>query len=248
MKRYFPHAKYVSWNGDYRPDVFSNPHYMAVMKEMNLATFAIASIKDYYVANGIKYKYWQIGYEETSFEDDPLIPRHDVVFLGNCYSQARYELGSRLLHTDSGRRNLVGLYGNWPAGWSRGVNLYDFEYGAKLYRASKLAISDQQWPTAQGYVSNRLFQALAAGGCMVLQQYFDGMTEYLGLQDGVHLRVWHDLDQLENLVGLYTIDDGLVNFEREDISHTGTEYTLEWHSFQRRVNELMKWILPTLRL
>jgi glycosyltransferase involved in cell wall biosynthesis len=248
MKRYFPHAKYISWNGDYRPEVFSDKDYMSVMKEMHLATFAIASIKDYYTANGIKYKYWQIGYEPTSLKGTQLARHHDVVFLANCYSQARYELGSRLLRMDAGRRIDVGLYGNWPTGWAQGVNLYDFEHGAQLYRAAKLAISDQQWPRAQGYVSNRLFQALAAGGCLVLQQHFDGMEEYLGLEDNVHLRVWHNLDELENLVRHYVQDDAKVIFEREDIASAGTEYTRDWHSFDRRVNELMGWIVPTLRL
>lgn len=233
MKADHPNAKFVSWNGDYHPDNLMNPGYVEMMKEMDAAGFAVASIRDFYEHHGINWFYWQIGYEESNAKPDQTTKRHDVVFLGNGYSEQRKDLGRFLLDLRTTGVD-VGLYGSWPQGWSMGSSLYDFDSGQRVYQAAKIAISDQQWPDATGYVSNRLFQAMAAGGCLVLQQYFDGMGEYLGLFPGIHLDTWQNFEELEEKIHFW-----LARPEyRREVAQKGTNHMLMFHSFDMRVKEL----------
>jgi glycosyltransferase involved in cell wall biosynthesis len=229
-----PNAQFVSWNGDYHPANLFDSRYIEVMRLMDVASFAVASIKDQYKAAGINWVYWQIGYEESYGEPDKTDKRHDVVFLGNGYSEQRKDLG-RFLLDYRGAGVSVGLYGSWPRRWSLGSNLYDFNAGRKIYRGARIAISDQQWPDATGYVSNRLFQAMAAGGCLVLQQYFDGMEEYLGLYPGSHLDVWTSHEELGDKIK-YWLDH---EEKREMLVDCGHEFMLRHHSFDVRVRELL---------
>jgi glycosyltransferase involved in cell wall biosynthesis len=188
-------------------------------------------VKDAYDRKHINWFYWQIGYEEAS-SVDYVASRHDVLFMGNGYSKPRMELGKLL--RSSGLN--VGLYGQWPPYYKPdGNTLYDFGRGAKLYQACKIAISDSQWPRATGFVSNRLFQAMAAGA-FLLQQQFDGLTELLGLVPGVHLSTWIDNNDLASKLN-YWMNNAA---EREKIARAGQKYILENHSFAARVKELMR--------
>lgn len=232
LKNNYPRSKFVSWNGDYHLNQLLEPKYMQLMRLFDLATFVSADIAQKYQQAGINYRYWQIGYEEW-VEKKTATMHHDVVFLGNAYSDARKALGNVLLQLGSNGVK-IGLYGFWPNSMAKGANLYDFAEGAALYRNSLMAVSDQQWPRASGYVSNRLFQAMAAGGCLVLQQRFDGMEELLGLRNGVHLRTWSTLDELRELVHYYKRADR----ERNAIAQTGHEFVKKHHSFKARVMEL----------
>lgn len=234
LKKDHPHAEFVSWNGDYHPENLHDPEYIRVMKEMDAAGFAVASIREAYEAQSINWFYWQIGYEESNARPDQTTARHDVIFLGNGYTRQREELARFLLSLrDTGVD--VGLYGSWPEGWSLGSNLYNFDEGQKLYKAAKIAISDQQWTDATGYVSNRLFQSMAAGGCVVLQQYFDGMQEYLGLEIGTHLIAWDSFTRLREEIE-WCLERPIISAQ---IAAKGQEFMLKNHSFDVRVKELM---------
>ena len=234
LKHDHPNAKFVSWNGDYHPKNLFDPAYMDLMKEMDAAGFAVASIKDSYESHGINWFYWQIGYEVSNARPNKTTKHHDVVFLGNGYTRQRKDLAKFLLSLRTSGVD-VGLYGSWPKRWSMGDNLYDFGEGEKIYKASKIAISDQQWPDATGYVSNRLFQAMAAGGCLVLQQDFKGLGEYLGLFPGIHLDIWENFKDLEEKIHDYLNDNTI---RRRMMAKKGHEYMLENHSFDMRVREL----------
>lgn len=235
MRANHPEAIFVSWNGDYHPKNLYDPTYMELMKEMDHAGFAVASIKDNYKAARINWFYWQIGYEKSDEEITRAAKRHDVVFLGNAYTELRKDLGRFLIGLQRDTGLDIGLYGSWPNDWSQGSNLYDFSTGEGIYRNAKLAISDQQWPDATGYVSNRLFQAMAAGRCMVLQQEFKGMSKYLGVTAGIHLDTWKTHRDLEEKINYYLENEDA----RQAIANRGHDYVMLHHSFNMRVKELL---------
>lgn len=238
LRQLCPNAKIVTWNGDYHPDNLYNIQYARALSYADHAGFALASDKfrDFCRKHNVPWFYWQIGYEETDAKPLPNTPRHDVVFLGNGYSSRRRALGNYLASLRNEGID-VGIYGAWPPETrSNGANLYDFAEGARLYQNAKIAISDQQWPDATGYVSNRLFQAMAAGGCTVMQERFDGMEEWLGLEPGRHLLTWRNFDELGK-----KIDDVLRNDRvRKKISKNGAKFMRKNHSFKRRVEELLE--------
>jgi glycosyltransferase involved in cell wall biosynthesis len=226
-----PGTLFVTWNGDYHPETLYSRSYMEMLEKFELNGLVTTEVAEKYNTAGINWFYWQIGWEDFNPRGVEKVPKHDVLFLGNGYSEARQNLIRTI-------RNVVGynlgLYGSWPEEFhANGSNLYDFDSGGKLYMNCKIAISDGQWRHASGFVSNRLFQAMSAGA-FLLQQHFDGMEELLGLQDGVHLVVWKDLDDLVDKIDFWLDHDT----ERKDVAERGRDFVRKNHSFDVRVREL----------
>lgn len=231
----FKSTKFISWNGDYSEKMLLSNSYLQVAKLFDICTFVTLNYEREYANLGIDYRYWQIGFEEypTVSEKDIMKDKYDIIFLGNCYSKERSSLGEMLrFHKEWNTK----LYGSWPSHiGSDGNTMYDFAAGEILYRSSKIAVGDNQFPNSIGYVSNRLFQALHSGA-FFLQQKVVGMEELLGFQDGIHLVIWNDLADLENK--LYYWLDPERSSERNKIAKEGKRYTDIHHSFRSRVSEL----------
>lgn len=231
IRKEFPNAILVNWNGDYHPEVLISQEYMHYLKLFDLTGLVTTSVNSAYSQHDIDYFYWQIGYEDSSAVPEPETPKHDVVFMGNSYTQERVDFGKflRRLPYD------VGLYGFWNKEFMpNGNTLYNFDAGAMLYRNCKMAVSDSQWPHATGFVSNRLFQVMSAGTLM-LQQDFDGMYDLLGLIDGEHLVVWKSFAELADKIRYFLYNDE----ERNKIAKAGELFVRENHSFDVRVKELL---------
>lgn len=112
--------------------------------------------------------------------------------------------------------------------------MYDFKSACKVYRGAKISIGDSQWPET-GFVSNRVFQALAAGGSALAHQWFRDM-ELLGLVDGETCIIWKGFADLENKIRYYLNHED----ERRRIARAGERLALEKHSFDARVQELLE--------
>jgi spore maturation protein CgeB len=154
-----------------------------------------------------------------------------VLFLGSCYSDARAQLGSVLRAVDPG----CGIYGgNWQHLQADGENLYDYRPAAELYRACKIAVGDNQY-AAEGFVSNRLFEAMAHGA-LLLHQRVPGLYQHLGLEDGVHYIEWYDFDDLRAKLA-YWLDDAQRE-QRQRIAARGCAAVRVRHNFDARVVEL----------
>ena len=235
----FPHIIMVSWNGDYRENMVYDKSYMYSLRLFDISTFVCGDIEETYIENGINYQYWQIGYEEYNPIPDHKLDKnlYDILFLGNCTSKVRNQMGQMLRFHKEWK---VGLYGNWPSHiGSNGNNQYKFDEGDALYRSCKISLGDCQFPKSIGYVSNRLFQALHSGS-FFMQQRVQGMEELLGLQDGVHLIVWEDLHDLEEKL-IKWLDPSMTS-ERARIARAGKEFVDRYHSFDARVEEFIQMI------
>lgn len=232
LRTEFPRAKFVNWNGDYHPEHLYDKEYMRFLKRFHLTGLVTTEVRSRYDQAGIPWFYWQIGYEYSASTPDTGTHHHDLLFLANGYSEARKALAHHLRLKFGSR---LGLYGSWSSDFKpNGNTLYDFDRGARLYRACKIALSDSQWPSATGFVSNRLFQAMSAGA-FLLQQEFDGLESLLGLRDGIHLVTWKDEHDLVEKANYYLSHEE----ERKEIAKTGMNCVLEKHSFNSRVKELI---------
>lgn len=228
-----PSAVICSWDGD----VWANDEIMREMLEQarwtNLNLFVNDDTVSRFRARGLKAAYWQVAPELV-----PPLPTeqaHDILFLANAYSDQRKALGERLREWGRGKGYNVGLYGKgWIAG--NGDCLYDFARGAALYERCKLAIGDSQFAD-RGFVSNRLFEAIANGACL-LHQTIPGLEELTGLQAGVHYYAWDTFDQLTVLIDYLMNDDGA----RAAVAEAGKQFVRTRHTFDNRVAELRELI------
>ena len=240
IRREFPDLIWANWNGDYHPeDLLSKPS-TDMAKLFDVQCVVTTAVRNAYAKAGVSWMYWQIGYEESDVMPDANTPRHDIVFLASGYSRDRIRLAKRL----QASKYDVGIYGSWGSGiQTNGSNLYNFADGQKLYQNAKIAIGDNQWgDRAVGFVSNRLFQAMAAGGALLLHQYVPDLGKLLGLHDEEHYIVWyHEDDLIEKLE--YWLDQS-NEIERQSIADNGTAFIRESHSFNARVKELMEVLMP----
>ncbi len=232
IKERFPHLLWVNWYGDFWDRPLQDAEFVKAMQFCDLNTVVNGDLIAPFEARGIKTKFWQIGMEADGLVIDPAklpqVQNFDVLFLGNNYSPDRAELEKTL-------RSLpykVGIFGKH---WQRaeGENLYDYRQGAALYHNAKIAISDAQWADTDRYCSNRIFQAMAARGAVVLQQRFKGM-DYFGFVDGETVIIWDELSDLPALVDRTLKDEAT----RKQIVKAAYHLVLTRHTFDVRLKEL----------
>lgn len=233
----WPNMRAVNWNGDVYEGNLSDPNMLDILRQFDVQTVVNASVLEPYADYGVPAAYWQVSYEpgETLPVGDIV---HDVVFLANAYSDERKALGAML----EGLKGVkVGLYGS---GWVQGRanTTYDFATGRAILLASKVAIGDNQYPDAKGFVSNRFFETLAAGGAMLLHQHVPGLDELLDLKAGVHYISWNEPEELPALIDYWTAKRN--DRTRRKIAAAGMKAVRENHSFDARVKELLTEILP----
>jgi spore maturation protein CgeB len=156
------------------------------------------------------------------------VPSHDVLFLGNCYNNERLELVDYLhkLKCD------VGIYGECPH--TTGNTHYDFAKSRALYEHCKIAVSDV-FPGSVGYVSNRLFQAMAAGA-FVMQQHSPELAERNGLIPGEHYVEWTSPSDLKRKIEKWLTPT--MNEKRKKIARQGQQYVRENFNYDAQVRKL----------
>lgn len=236
LREVAPQALIINWNGDARG--LLDDDYLALLRYADLQLVVNAAPLPSYREKGIRAAYWQIGIE-TPQTPLPKVPKHDIVFLGNCYNEQREELERTLRATGLD----VGLYGaNWTK--SNGNTLYDFAAGEALYKHCKIAISDtfnDGRTPIKAFVSNRLFQALAAGA-FVLQAHSDELEKYTGLINGTHYAEWRDMrDLIEGI--RYWVS---VPSERAKIAKAGHKLVMEYYTFAALVKYLFTHLIPSI--
>jgi len=227
-------TRFVNWNGDYWPDQLLREDGIALAKSFDLMTCVNRDVVEKHRAQGINTNYWQIGWEPLGRNQQPEI-YHDIVFLASGYSEARQKLGKQMFALPFS----FGLYGSgWSEGMAKGECLYNFIEACKLYRGAKLALGNNDFPQS-GWVSNRIFQILAAGGCALCHQWFRDYED-LGLIDNVNCIIWQDIAELVQKLRYWLAP---TNESRlSEIAAAGEKLALSHHSFDNRVDELWQWL------
>ncbi len=227
-----PIAKMINWNGDFWPDNLLSDSGLKLAKAFDWQLIINREVIERYKHLGINTGYWQIGYEPDGVGHKADVD-YDVCFLANGYSKERQRFVKQLKGLDVS----FGLYGSgWPDKWADGQCTYDFITACKIYQGSKISIGDSQWPET-GFVSNRVFQALAAGGAALAHEWFDGMDQ-LGLVDDETCIIWKGFSDLQEKIVYYLSNEK----KRKQIADAGQQLALDRHSFDVRVAELFELI------
>jgi len=235
-------ATVVNWNGDQAVGGLYSPQLLPILRQIDLQLITNLDVVADYEREHIKWAYWQIGYEESQGDLEQNVSnyfhelgrqnpfdgedQYPVVYLASLRSPERMAIAEIV-------RSFGGLV-ETPS--DKHATLYNFSTSALIYRKAKVIISDNGF-TSRGFVSNRLFQALAAGGGVVLQQHVDGLDELTGLRAGVHYLEWYTLNELQDLIktALYlTFDE-----RRQAVAADGTAFVRENFSFDAQVTKLM---------
>lgn len=244
-------ATVVNWNGDQAVGGLgvNEPAMLALLRHVDLQLITNMDAVPTYERDRIKWAYWQIGFEEAPgdveqnvsdyfsglgrqnpFDDKREYP---VVYLATIRSPERQAIAAIV--------NEFGGLVEQPG--DRHATLYNFSTSALLYRRAKVIISDNGF-TSRGFVSNRLFQALASGGGIVLQQHVDGLDELTGLEGGFHYGEWETLSDLRELLEICL---GSLNEKwRSEVAAAGTAFVRENFSFDAQVAKLMALIKERL--
>lgn len=220
----------INWSGDVWNDQ-STPEMMEILRFYDYHLTVNAALLPEYHALGIRAAYWQNSAEAQIHESDETHGQADVVFVGNNYGEYRIILAQSLkaLPFD------VKIYGNgYPEGLSEGESLYDFRKTGRIYRGAKIALGDNQYLSATGFCSDRLFMILAAGGCLLMHQRVNKLDELLGLKEGVHYIAWDQIADLEEKIRYYLEHED----ERLAIAEAGTKECRENQTYAKRVEQL----------
>lgn len=236
-------ATVINWNGDQAPGGLYSAEMLPLLHQIDLQLITNMDVVSDYERHNIKWAYWQIGYEEppgdleqnvanyfreigrsNPFDSHPSFP---VVYLASLRTTERQAI-AQLVRNAGGTVFTPG---------DEFATLYNFSTSTLAYRRAKIIISDNGF-TSRGFVSNRLFQALASGGGVVLQQHVDGLEELTGLQAGIHYGTWYGLADLKEVIeGI--LNDKYQNVSARGIAANGTAFVRANYSFDAQVAKLM---------
>ncbi len=163
-------------------------------------------------------------------DPDPAVA-HDLVFVGNSRGVRRQAL-DWLLPTE---RDVAVWGGDWDGLIDQSLVRGEFianDALRRVYSSAKIVLADH-WPDMRqhGYISNRIYDALASGA-IVLSDQVDGLQERFG--DTV--AVYHSAEDLAGQIELLLADQK----GRRELAMKGRELVLGAHTFERRVDALLE--------
>lgn len=240
-----PEMLVLNWNGDVYLDALITMDTLAWLRaNVDAQLMVNGAALPVYQQNNIPAAYWQCAYEPVK-GSITIAPEnaYEIVMLGSAYSDKRREVARVLI----GLPYSVGLVGS---GWSSeefepfnaGNSTYEFELSHAIRKAAKIEVGDNQYALDTGFISNRIFDCLAAGGALLLHQHVDRLEEFTGLKAGTHYVEWRDFKDLTQKLAYYM--NPKHEAKRAKIVKTAQAYVRECHSFEARLRELFTDILP----
>lgn len=215
--------RFFNFNGDVRPEI-PKWHFDVAPYCTTLFTNTDWVEK----VPGAKYMQVSCSLDIYKPEGKKLITR-PVVFLGNNHgsqfplSAMRGELRDKL-------NEVLQVYGR---GW--GVGVTDLNYKqqeeAAVYRGSKIGINLSHMDLGS-YSSDRLYRLMACGTMCLAYRHKDIHKEFI---EGLHLRTWRTLDELQNLVSYYLENDSA----RINIARNGCELIHKKYNWTERLKPIL---------
>lgn len=227
-------AYVVNWNGDVRDHC---PPWMVFLGgDFSNTMFTNMRDVNYMRSQGFKSDWLEIGYDPEIYQPaGPVNQTYPIVFFGNNahrfpMSQFRIQMCNFLKSKFYGNFGVYGLH----AGADGNFNHSQREEAA-AYRFAKIAINCSHYEIEK-YSSDRMLRILGTGKPICLAKWYPGIDEVF--TDGVHLRTWKTLDELEALIHYYQHPDN--ELERLRIVESGMKYVQEKFTFDNFVKNLIK--------
>ena len=175
--------------------------------------------------------------DEVRFHPDPTGPHHEVLFVGNSRG-VRRDIVADLVPTTFG----LAVYGRWAPDHLDPVYLHgELIPNSDLHRyySSADVVLNDHWPDmrAAGFLSNRLYDALASGACVVsdrvpgIEEEFDGAVA-----------TYSDAGDLRLLIRDLLMDSG----RRRALAERGRAAVLDRHTFKHRAAVILADVVADL--
>lgn len=238
IRQQCPKIFIANWNGDVYPSALKSQPMLDLLRHIDLQLVVNAGVIPWYEQHGIPCAYWQCAAEEPEGEL-PNVPKWDVLFLGSNYSEYRGQFADFLRTLNIPKLGLYGL--NWGADGNPDCT-YDFLTGTALYKNARIALGENQYMENTAFVSNRLWEALHAGGALLLHQKVNDLETYTGLKAGEHYIEWETHEDLARLIPYWL--DPAQDKARKKMVKDAKQFVDEHHSFDARVKDLFTNLLP----
>jgi hypothetical protein len=246
-RRMSPDSVWINWVGDYWPDKVYRKN-ISLWRQFDALLCVNMDMLEEMSAYTATYPYLNT-YEEPDESALPAIHDYDVVFLGNAYSKARWEVWDVL---DSLRgKYKVGIFGKlygkvaeqFRSIESDGVNHYDYAAGRAIYKKAKIAISTNEFG-ATGYTSNRYFEIIGSGGALCLHERTPQFGKYTDSKEGTHYIQWDNMADLKVKINHWL--DPQRQKRRREIVRNAARHAKSKHNADARVKYILTDIVPKL--
>jgi hypothetical protein len=164
------------------------------------------------------------------FWPDPTGPAEELLFVANSRKIQR-----RIVADLAGTEHDLSVYGH---GWTSDLINLRFVKGDLIpnadlrrhYSSAKIVLNDH-WDDmrAEGFISNRIYDAVACGA-FVISDHVDGIEE----EFGGAVVTYREAAELEPLIGRYLADGA----ERKRLGELGRDIVVERHTFDQRAGVL----------
>lgn len=225
-----------NWTGDVRDSV---PDWMiSVSQEVTSTLFSNMRDVNQMRLQGYRSDFLEIGYDPEIFKPEGhIIPSRDIVYFGNNMDASRFPMSKFRIEMCNFLRekfgNRFGVYGSGPN--SDGNFNYSQVDESAGYRSAKIAINCSHYEI-QNYTSDRMHRILGTGVPICLAKWFPGIEDtYI---DGVHLRIWRTLEELESLCNYYLNPEN--ESERIKIASQGHFLALKELTYESMINNILK--------
>ena len=188
---------------------------------------------------GCRAEYLEIGIDETIYNPTgDVIPCKPIVFFGNNYGAGYFPMSEFRINMVSYLKtrfpNEFAVFGNGWLNADGNLNASQHEE-AKAYRGTKIAINVSHFEYIK-YSSDRLLRILGTGTAICLAKWYPSIED--DFKDGVHLRTWNTLEELENLCIHYMNPEN--ESERIKIANAGMELAHEKFTFNNMIENLIE--------
>lgn len=227
-------CKIINWNGDVRDSV---PQWMIEVAPYCISSFTNMRDVNSMKSLGYKAEFCEIGYNEHIYKPEGKINKtNKIVFFGNNYGKNHFPMSEFRIEMVSWLKaryyNSFSVYGT---GWHNGDGNFNHsqEEEAAAYRGAEIAINCSHYEIEK-YSSDRLLRILGVGVPVCFSKWYPKIEEdYI---DGVHLRVWRNLTELETLINEHANGGQEAN---NLIAENGMKLAQEKFTFDKMVLNLI---------
>lgn len=239
----------VHWTWDFRPNI----KWMVDLADLdsygeegvNITCFTNEVQPEQMRDLGFTSEFLQSGFDNETFVPLKMYngktPATDkcpeIVFMGNNYDFETYRFPLsqfRVDMVDHLRNKYKERFAVFGHGWGFRTEALVHREGreATMYRSCKIAIAVSHYELER-YTSDRLLRLLGSGAFCLCKWYPGIEKDFL---DGVHLRTWKTLEELDDLIKYYLVHEDL----RCEIAARGSEHVHANYTWDVMVEKLIK--------